>query len=87
MLAAGGLEGVVVAVPAAAYRLIIAQCIEAGLPVFCEKPAGHSASELQNCGGFPGSVSRLRAVHTSWNSCAQPTAATCDRPVAAGASR
>jgi predicted dehydrogenase len=47
MLAAGGLEGVVVAVPAAAYRPIIAQCIEAGLPVFCEKPAGHSASELR----------------------------------------
>ena len=36
---------------------------------------------------MPGSVSRLRAVHTSWNSCAQPTAATCERPDAAAASR
>jgi hypothetical protein len=34
---------------------------------------------------MPGSVSRLRAVHTSWNSCAQPTATTCDRPAAAAA--
>ena len=32
-------------------------------------------------------MSRLRAVHTSWNSCAQPTATTCDRPAAAAASR
>ena len=41
----------------------------------------------ENWGGLPGSVSRLRAVHTPWNSCAQPTATTCDRPEAAAASR
>ena len=41
----------------------------------------------ENCGQPPGSVSRLRAVHTSWNSCAQPIATTCDRPAAAAASR
>ena len=41
----------------------------------------------ENWGGLPGSVSRLRAVHTSWNSCAQPIAATCERPDAAAASR
>ena len=41
----------------------------------------------ENCGQAPGSVSRLRAVHTSWNSWAHPIAATCDRPVAAAASR
>ena len=47
MLAAGGLDGVVVAVPPAAYRPILAQCIEARVPVFCEKPGGQSASELR----------------------------------------
>jgi predicted dehydrogenase len=46
MLAAGGLDGVVVCVPAAEYRSIIAQCVEARLPVFCEKPAGQSSSEV-----------------------------------------
>jgi len=39
----------------------------------------------ENCGHPAGSVSRLRAVHTSWNSCAQPTATTCERPAAAAA--
>jgi hypothetical protein len=29
----------------------------------------------------------LRAVHTSWNSWAHPTATTCDRPAAAAESR
>lgn len=46
MLAAGGLDGVVVIVPATEYRPIIAQCIEAELPVFCEKPAGQSSAEM-----------------------------------------
>ena len=46
MLAVGGLEGVIIAVPAGDYRHLIAQCIEAGVPLFCEKPAGNSASEL-----------------------------------------
>ena len=41
----------------------------------------------ENCGQPPGSVSRLRAVHTSWNSWAHPIAATCERPAAAAASR
>lgn len=47
MLATGGLDGVVVVVPPAAYRPILAQCIQAGIPVFCEKPGGQSASELR----------------------------------------
>ena len=32
-------------------------------------------------------VSRFRAVHTSWNSWAQPIATTCECPVEAAASR
>ena len=32
-------------------------------------------------------MSRLRAVHTSWNSWAHPTAAICERPADAAASR
>ncbi|MGN7799689.1 Gfo/Idh/MocA family protein [Leifsonia sp. 22587] len=46
MLAAGGLDGVIIAVPAGAYRPLIEQCITADVPVFCEKPAGASAREL-----------------------------------------
>jgi len=37
----------------------------------------------ENCGQPPGSVARLRAVHTSWNSWAQPTATTWERPAVA----
>ena len=47
MLEAGGIDGIVVVVPAAEYRPILTRCIEAGLPVFCEKPAGKSSSELR----------------------------------------
>jgi predicted dehydrogenase len=47
MLEAGGIDGVVVVVPAAEYRPIVTRCVEAGLPVFCEKPAGQSSSELR----------------------------------------
>jgi hypothetical protein len=41
----------------------------------------------ENCGHAPGSVSRLRAVHTSWNSWAHPIATICGRPAAVAASR
>jgi predicted dehydrogenase len=47
MLEAGGIDGVVVVVPAAEYRPILTRCIEAGLPAFCEKPAGQSSTELR----------------------------------------
>jgi hypothetical protein len=41
----------------------------------------------ENCGGFDGSVSRLRAMNTRCGSCATPIAATCERPVAAARAR
>jgi len=47
MLTQGELEGVVIAVGANAYRPLVTRCIEAGLPVFCEKPGGSSARELR----------------------------------------
>ncbi|GAB3614487.1 Gfo/Idh/MocA family protein [Humibacter ginsengisoli] len=47
MLTEGGLDGVVMAVGANAYSPLIQRCIEARLPVFCEKPAGRSARELR----------------------------------------
>ncbi len=43
----------------------------------------HQLAGQENCGGLEGSVSRLRASHTSWNSCAQPIAATAGRPARA----
>ena len=42
-----------------------------------------SALAKENCGGLDGSVSRLRASHTSWNSCAHPIATTRDLPARA----
>ncbi|PSM39066.1 hypothetical protein C6Y14_34185 [Streptomyces dioscori] len=47
MLEAGGIDGVVVVVPAGQYRSVVTRCIEAGLPVFCEKPAGGSSVEVR----------------------------------------
>lgn len=47
MLQGNDLDGIVVVVPAREYRPIVAQCLAAGLPVFCEKPAGRTAAELR----------------------------------------
>lgn len=46
MLDTESLDGVVVAVPADTYLPIVARCIQAGIPVFCEKPAAQSAKQL-----------------------------------------
>src|SRR5205085_10659166 len=46
MLAAGGLDGVVVCVPAHEYGPVVTRCVEAGVPVYCEKPSGRSSAEL-----------------------------------------
>ncbi|WP_236787650.1 Gfo/Idh/MocA family protein [Amycolatopsis sp. GM8] len=58
MLARGDLDGVVIAVPAGEYQPIIARCLEAELPVFCEKPAGRTASDLRELAAIAGTARR-----------------------------
>lgn len=48
MLDASELDGVVICVQAGDYAPLIAQCIEARIPVFCEKPAAGSADEADD---------------------------------------
>ncbi|MGO4533698.1 Gfo/Idh/MocA family oxidoreductase [Leifsonia sp. 2MCAF36] len=52
MLAREDLDGVVIAVPAAEYRPLVARCVQAAVPVFCEKPGGQSAEELSELAGL-----------------------------------
>ena len=47
MLAAGGLDGVLVAVPSVLHRETVARLVAAGLPVLCEKPCGITAADAQ----------------------------------------
>src|SRR5215470_5074845 len=73
------------------------RCHVAGIPALF-RPAGegrchdnigpgHGRYRYARAARGAAAARRLRAVHTSWNSCAQPTAATCDRPAAAAACR
>ena len=47
LLAASKPGGVIVCVPAVAYRDVVLECIAAGVPVFCEKPGAATVTELQ----------------------------------------
>jgi myo-inositol 2-dehydrogenase/D-chiro-inositol 1-dehydrogenase len=52
---AGGVDGVVIAAPTDAHPQLILAGVEAGLPVFCEKPVAKGAAEaaevLRHCAG------------------------------------
>jgi myo-inositol 2-dehydrogenase / D-chiro-inositol 1-dehydrogenase len=45
MLAAGGLDGILIAVPSALHLQTLSAVAQAGLPILCEKPCGLSAAE------------------------------------------
>jgi myo-inositol 2-dehydrogenase / D-chiro-inositol 1-dehydrogenase len=47
MLDAGGLDGVLVAVPSTLHLDLVAQIAEAGLPILCEKPCGVAAQQAR----------------------------------------
>jgi UDP-N-acetylglucosamine 3-dehydrogenase len=47
MLGSVELDGVVVCVPPASYAEVVIACLEAGTPVFCEKPAAASSDEAR----------------------------------------
>jgi len=46
-LVAHGVEAVVVCVPPAAYEAVVTPCLQAGLPVYTEKPGGTSSAQLE----------------------------------------
>jgi predicted dehydrogenase len=58
MLSSVELDGVVVCVPPASYVDVVSACLEAGTPVFCEKPAAASSDEARALA----SLSAARAV-------------------------
>ena len=45
LLYVGGLDGIVIATPTALHADLAARALDAGLPVFCQKPLGRSAAE------------------------------------------
>jgi myo-inositol 2-dehydrogenase/D-chiro-inositol 1-dehydrogenase len=45
LLAAGGIEGVVITAPSDLHLDLVRRCVSAGLPVLCEKPCGLSADQ------------------------------------------
>jgi len=49
LLAAGGLDGVLIAVPTDQHVDVLAQVMAAGLPALCEKPCGLSVDEASRC--------------------------------------
>jgi myo-inositol 2-dehydrogenase/D-chiro-inositol 1-dehydrogenase len=49
LLAAGNLDGVLVAAPTSAHAPIVTEIAAAGLPVLCEKPCGLDTAQAQAC--------------------------------------
>jgi len=49
LLAAGNLDGVLVAAPTSAHTPIVTEIVAAGLPVLCEKPCGLDTAQAQAC--------------------------------------
>ena len=49
LLAAGNLDGVLVAAPTSAHSPIVTEIAAAGLPVLCEKPCGLDTAQAQVC--------------------------------------
>ena len=47
LLAAGDLDGVLIAAPTDRHLDLVSQVLEAGLPILCEKPCGYSSADLR----------------------------------------
>jgi myo-inositol 2-dehydrogenase/D-chiro-inositol 1-dehydrogenase len=48
MLAAGGLDGVLIAAPTGLHPALVARVAEAGLPILCEKPCGFTVDDVRD---------------------------------------
>jgi myo-inositol 2-dehydrogenase/D-chiro-inositol 1-dehydrogenase len=62
LVAAGNLDGVLVAAPTSAHTPIVTEIAAAGLPVLCEKPCGLDAAQAQACAAAAGRVGVLLQV-------------------------
>jgi myo-inositol 2-dehydrogenase / D-chiro-inositol 1-dehydrogenase len=62
LVAAGNLDGVLVAAPTSAHTPIVTEIAAAGLPVLCEKPCGLDAAQAQACAAAAGRAGVLLQV-------------------------
>ena len=62
LVAAGNLDGVLVAAPTSAHTPIVTEIAAAGLPVLCEKPCGLDTAQAQACAAAAGRAGVLLQV-------------------------
>lgn len=69
MLAAGGIDGAIVATPTASHEPIGLQCVEAGVPAIIEKPISHTlaSAERLNTAAEARGVKILTGHHRRYN--------------------
>jgi predicted dehydrogenase len=65
-LLAAGVEGVVIATPSALHAEESIACLEAGAAVFCQKPLGRTAAEVQSVVDAARAADRLLGVDLSY---------------------
>ena len=86
LLAATEPAGVIVCVPAAAYRDVVLECVAGGVPVFCEKPGAASSAELAEieaaaAGGVPVMVGYMKRFAPAYRRAVELVAADEFGPV------
>ena len=61
LIAAGGIDAVIIATPTPTHQELSARLLAAGLPVLCEKPCGPSAAGLRRLGQIAEAARRTLA--------------------------
>jgi myo-inositol 2-dehydrogenase / D-chiro-inositol 1-dehydrogenase len=62
LLAAGGLDGVLIAAPTDRHVELVSEMLAAGLPVLCEKPCGLTVEEAAQCAATAGAAGLVLQV-------------------------
>lgn len=62
LLAAGGIDGVLIAVPTHRHLPVVREVMAAGLPALCEKPCGLSAGEAGACASAAAAAGQLLQI-------------------------